>query len=726
MSIVRRLRTFLRPALLAVGLSLLIAAAAAAQSTPTLTGQITDQTGVLDSGRPQVQAALDDLLNRENVQLRVVFVPTGNGTTAQRLAQETFEGNGLGGNDMLLLVAVNDQQYGWWEVDATGLPGAQVDSLLGSAMEPRFRAGDYPGGVVDFVTALGRQIDAARASVSKPTAQNPGGVPGNQGGSGGTTSGTDNSAVLTALWTILALIVIGCGVAIVALWFRSWRRNRLSAEERDKRTGDLARQANKLLVDTDDAVNAAQQELGFAEAEFDEADIKPFADAIGSAQNQLKQAFAVRQQLDDSIPEDQPTKEKMYGEIIAGCQTASAAIDEQARRIQALRDLEKTAPDALAALPGTIETLQARLPAIQVAMTTLSGYAPSAWAAVRGNAEEADKRGHFAEQQIEKGKAALSATPTDTHAAAHAARAAQEAAAQANQLLDAVEQMAAALEDARAKLGPEIAEADADIATARSAAQSSSASGAAAGTQAGVSAAVSAAAADLAKAEKLLGAAKSQAAAQAPDTIAALKAAQDAHASADATLAGIRDAASQQARARAAFDAARATADASLNQARAFIGSRRNGIGREARTKLAEAERHLGLADSLAATDLSTATTEASVATNMATAAYNLASGDFVDFERGGRPRGGGGGGGYSGGGGGGSNVAGAILGGIIGGMLSGGRGGGFGGTRWGSGGGWTGGGGGGFGGFGGGHGGGGGWSGGGGGGGGHGGGGGW
>lgn len=721
MSIVRRLRTFLRPALLAGGLSLLLAAAAAAQSTPTLTGQITDQTGVLDSGRPQVQTALDDLLNRENVQLRVVFVPTGNGTTAQRLAQETFEGNGLGGNDMLLLVAVNDYQYGWWEIDATGLPGAQVDSLLGSAMEPRFRAGDYPGGVVDFVTALGRQIDAARAPVSKPTAENPGGVPGNQGGSGGTTSSTDSSAVLTALWTILGLIVIGCGVVLVALWFRSWRRGRLSAEERDKRTGDLARQANKLLVDTDDAVNAAQQELGFAEAEFDEADTKPFADAIGSAQSQLKQAFAVRQQLDDSIPEDQPTKEKMYGEIIARCQTAGAAIDEQARRIQALRDLEKTAPDALAALPGTIEALQGRLPAIQVAMKTLSGYAPSAWAAVSGNAEEADKRGHFAEQQIEKGKAALSATPADTHAAAHAARAAQEAAAQANQLLNAVEQMAAALEDARGKLGPEIAEAEADIAAAKSAAQSSGASGAAVGTPA----AVSAATADLAKAEKLLGAAKSQAAAQAPDTIAALKAAQDAHASADATLAGIRDAASQQARAKAAYDAARAAADTSLNQARAFIGSRRNGIGREARTKLAEAERHLALADSLAATDLSTATTEASVATNMATAAYNLASGDFVDFERGGRPRGGGGGGGYSGGGGG-SNVAGAILGGIIGGMLSGGRGGGFGGSRWGSGGGWTGGGGGSFGGFGGGHGGGGGWSGGGGGGGGHGGGGGW
>lgn len=441
----------------------------------------------------------------------------------------------------------------------------------------------------------------------------------------------DQSTITAALWTILAIILIGCGVVILALWFPAWRRSRLSAEERDKRTGELARQANKLLVDTDDAVNAAQQELGFAEATFDETDITPFRDAIANAQDALKKAFAVRQQLDDAIPEDQPTKERMYGEIIAGCQSATAAIDEQNKRIQALRDLAKTAPQALAALPKAIEDLQSRLPAIQAAMKALSAYAPSAWAAVKGNPEEADKRGHFAEQQIEKGKAALAQVPPDSNDAAHAARTAQEAVAQANQLLDAVEQMAAALQQASGRLDKEIADAEADLGAARSAAQGS-----------GGAAVAPAASADLARAENLLKAAKSQAAAQPADPTAALKAAQEAHASTDAVLAGIREASSQEARARAAFDAARASADASVKQARAFISTRHNGVGRQARTRLAEAERHLGQADTLAGTDVATATTEANVATNMATAAYNLANGDFVDFERGSPPRGGG------------------------------------------------------------------------------------
>jgi uncharacterized membrane protein YgcG len=723
MRIVDLCRSASRSAFLAVSLLLILSPAAAAQSVPKLTSQITDQTGVLAGGQAEVQSALDSLLSRDNVQLWVVFVATSGDATAEQLAQQTFEGNGLGGNDFLLLVAVDDHRYGWWEVSATGLPGSEVDSLLSSDMEPSFRAGDYPGGVASFAKGLDGAIASSKNPAPTPTAVSPGA--GNQG-SGNSSSG--NSTATTLLWTLIAILVVGSGLVLIALWFRSWRRNRLSAEERDRQTGELARQANKLLIDTDDGVREAQQELGFAQAEFDEADTKPFADAIATAQDSLKKAFAVRQQLDDDIPEDPPTKVSMYNQIIALCQAAAAAMDAQAKRIQSLRDLEKTAPSAIAALPSSIEQLQARLPAIQQSMTTLSGYAPTAWASVTGNAEEADKRGHFAEQQVEKGKAALAATPPDANAAAHAARAGQEAVVQANQLLDAVVQMASSLDDAHGKLDAEISAAQADLDAARSAGGSQPAAGVAGAGQAGVGAPGSGD--DLAKAEALLKSARDQAAAAKPDPIAALKAAHDAHAAADAVLARIRDAASQAARAQAAFGAAQASATASIAQADAFIGSRRSGIGREARTRLAEAQRHLSQAQALAGTDVASATVEAHRAENLASSAYTLASNDFGNYDRGNRP--GGWPGGQSGGGGGnaGSAIGGAILGGIIGGMLSGGRGGGFGGgfggTRWGSGGGWTGGGGGGgFGGFGGGgHGGGGGFGGGGGGG--HGGGGGW
>jgi len=693
MTIAARTYRMIRPLLLAGGLAaafsgglLLRAPAAQAASVPQLSGQITDQAYVLGSGTARVQSALDDLLNRDNVQLWVVTIPTGNGSTAATLATGTFTANGFGGNDMILLVAVNDHQYGWAEGGdagqpgaATGLPGSQIDGILSSTLDNRFKAGDYAGGIVNFAKALGGQIDAARNPVAKPTeATQP--VP----ASGGSAP-IDTSAASSALWTLIALIVIGAGLILIMLWFRRWRRGRLTAEERDQQTGDLARQANKLLVDTDDAITEAKQELGFAEAEFTDADCAPFAAAIDTAQNELGQAFKLRQQLDDSTPEDPPTRVQMYQGIIAHCQTAGGVLSEQEQRIKALRDLEKTAPDALAALPKSIDQLRARLPDIQAAFKKLSAYSPSAWSAIKGNAEEADKRGHFAETQVKAGNAALAAASPDRAAAARSARAAQEAVAQANQLLDAVEQLAKSLDDAADKLAKEISDADADLTAAKAAV-------AAAPKSPGHDTWV----ASLGKADAALKTARAGASAIPSDPAAALVAAQNAHAAADSILNGLRDESSQQARNQAAFQVARASAAGAVNQAAAFITARRTGIGTPARTRLAEAQRHLSNADNLAATDIATATTEANVATNMANSAYTLASGDFVDFERGGTPVGGGyGGGGYGGMSGGGGDFGGGIIGGIIGGMLSGGgsrRGGGFGGSTWGSGGGWTGG----------------------------------
>ena len=62
---------------------------------------------------------------------------------------------------------------------------------------------------------------------------------------------------------------------------------------------ELDELANQLLVTTDDAVRDSEQELGFAEAQFGEAEAAPFGDAIVGAKADLKAAFTLRQQLDD-------------------------------------------------------------------------------------------------------------------------------------------------------------------------------------------------------------------------------------------------------------------------------------------------------------------------------------------------------------------------------------------------------------------------------------------
>jgi uncharacterized membrane protein YgcG len=688
MRFVDRLCSLIRPLLLAMGLLVVLAPSVMAAAYG-LTSQIDDQAGVLGSDHSAIQAALNDLQDSHQVRLWLLVVNSTYSDTPENVAQAEFSANYLGTGNMVLVVAINDRAWGYWD-EATGLPNATVDDLLNGTLKTPFEAADYSGGLAAFATALDQRLGASPISVTAAPANN-----GGTGAGAGTATGSNDSGLTNLAWALIAVIVLCAGLVLLLLGFQRWRSNRLGAAERDRQSGALAQQANKLLVDTDDAIHDATQEIGFAEAEFDESDVKPYRDAVAAAQDELKAAFAIRQQLDDATPEDQPTRVKMYGAIIAHCQSASAMLDEQSKRVAGLRDLEKSAPDTLAALPKAIEALKGRLPAVKYSLTTLSGYAPSSWAAVKGNPEEADKRGHFAETQLAAGKAALAATPADLAAASRSARAAQEAIAQANQLLDAVVQLAAALDQAHGQLKTELAAADADLAAAKAAA-----------TSGGGSPAAGQSAAALDKAEALLTSARPGAGEKSGDPIAALKAIQAAHAAIDEVLSEYRETAAQQARAGAAYQSAHQSAAISIQQASAYVATRPDGIGAQARTRLAGAQDHLTKAEALAATDLDAATREATTSHQMADEARSLAQMDFTGFDQ----RGGTGGyrptpPGYGGsmGAGIGASIGGAILGGIIGGMMSGGmrHGGGFGGTPWGSGGGWTGGGGG-FGGFGG------------------------
>ncbi|HEX7491199.1 MAG TPA: TPM domain-containing protein, partial [Candidatus Limnocylindrales bacterium] len=416
MRIVARLRSLARPLFLAGGLLLLTAPGLMAAWVPALSGQIDDRAGVLGSGQADVQRAFDELKSGHRVTMWFVTMTTTDGQSIGDMAETAFTANDLGPGNMVLIVAVADRTWGYWD-QATGISTSAIDGLLNTNAGPRFAVGDYAGGVIDFVTALGQRMSGSTATAQKT-------VQATAGGGGSTAGGgsIDNSGLASVLWITIGAIVILSGLILLMLGLRSRHREHLSVEERNKQTGDLARKSNTLLVDTDSAVHEAQQEVGFAEAEFDESDVKPYSDAVAAAQVELKAAFAIRQQLDDSIPEDQPTKEKMYGQIIAHCQTAGAMMDEQAKRLAGLRDLEKNAPETLAALPKTIEALQSRLPSVKKALDALSAYPPASWASVKGNAEEADKQGHFAETQIVKGQAALALTSPDKAAAARAAR----------------------------------------------------------------------------------------------------------------------------------------------------------------------------------------------------------------------------------------------------------------------------------------------------------------
>ncbi|MEO8272890.1 MAG: TPM domain-containing protein [Chloroflexota bacterium] len=638
----------------AVLLALALSSTVLAADPPRLSGSITDQTGELSGSGDEITTALDDLLTASKVQLFVLFVDTTGDLTSTEFADETARINSLGSDDALLVVAIDDHTDAIWVSDPLDITNDELTAVISESLEPALRDGDFAGAVVATAEHLG-QVAGSQAQptkdVSGPT-EPPGGGVAEPGG------GTTNGAGLLGL---VGLVLLALGIVLVLVWLASRLSSWREAEERDRRTGKLAREANALLIAVDDRIRASDQEAGFVDAQFGPDEAAPFRAAVAEARTELGGAFEIRQRLDDSEPEDPPTRELMLKDIVERCGRANAALDAQVARIEELRNLERQAPAILASLPPQLEAVAARLPQATRTLDDLaSTYAAPAWAAVRGNVVEATKGITGARAAIDRGTAAL-AGGGET-GIAHEIVTAQRGIAGATGLIDAIDAAARTIHDTEAGLDAQLDAADADIASARSAVPRERPDGTPPHD------------ADFDVAAAAVRSARMAAASRPPEPVAAARLAATAQRLASELLATVRADAEQQVRFVASVDSSIQAARAEVDRARDFIAIRRAGVGRRARTRVAEAERLLSAAETGREADPRQAMADAQRADKLAGEAYSLASTDFARWDQTGR-----------GGAAGGNDLAGAILGGIIGGILSGGgRGGGWGGSQWG------------------------------------------
>jgi hypothetical protein len=659
---VRRRSIARRSAVAAALLALTLTATALAADIPRLEGAVTDRTGALADGIDEIEVALDDLLDEHQVQLFVLFVATTDELSATEFVDATATENSLGADDALLLVALDDRTDAIWVSDSVPITDDELNGIISGTLEPGLRSGDFPAAVIATAQALGQ----ATTPVVLPTG-GPGATDGPKPTGGLFEPPVDEPADNgLGLLGLVGIVLVGLGIVLIAVWIVSklvlWRE----AEERDRRTGALAREANSQLIATDERVRAALQEIGFVEAQFGSEEAAPFRDALAQARTELGGAFEIRQRLDDAQPEDPPTREAMLRDILERCGRAAAALDAQAARIDQLRNLEREAPAILASLPAQLDAQLERLPAATETLRVLSAaYAEPAWAAVKGNIAEATKGLEGARAAIERGNTAV-ASATGTGAAREIV-VAQQGIAGAASLLDAIGTTAKAIRDTEAGLTGLLEAAAADLRAARDAEPDERPDG------------TPPLDTRFADAEAALRTARAAVADRPPEPIGAGKSASNARQLAGELLAAVRADAEQQARFLASLEASLTAARAEVDRAEAFISTRSAGMRRRARTRLAEASRLLASAEGLRESDPKQAMAEALRADKLAGEAFTLANRDFARWDRTGQTASGGG-----------ADIAGAILGGIIGGILSGGgrngsRGAGWGGSSWGS-----------------------------------------
>ncbi len=136
------------------------------QPVPPLTSRVTDLTGTLDSAQvEQLETELAALEQAKGAQIGVLLVPTTQPEDIAQYAIRVFDAWKLGRKGIddgaLLVVAKNDRRVRI-EV-ARGLEGAIPDAavarIIREYIAPRFRAGDWYGGIHDALGAMTKLVN---------------------------------------------------------------------------------------------------------------------------------------------------------------------------------------------------------------------------------------------------------------------------------------------------------------------------------------------------------------------------------------------------------------------------------------------------------------------------------------------------------------------------------------------------------------------------------------
>jgi uncharacterized protein len=176
------MRGFATRALLVLSLLCLpwLAAAQGLAAIPVFDSPVVDTTGTLDAAsKLQLEQQARALQQRKGSQLQVLVVPSTAPETIEQYSVRAFESFKLGRkgvDDGLLLVVAKDDRKVRIEV-GYGLEGAIPDITAGRVIQeymvPKFRQGDYAGGIVDATAQLVKLVDGE--PLPEPVASNPSG-----------------------------------------------------------------------------------------------------------------------------------------------------------------------------------------------------------------------------------------------------------------------------------------------------------------------------------------------------------------------------------------------------------------------------------------------------------------------------------------------------------------------------------------------------------------------
>ena len=574
-------------------------------ASTTLTEHVSDELGILDASK--AQQAVDTMSSKYGVGLWVLTV-SDSSQKASAIAAQAFKDTKLGRDDMLLVINIPS--------DGSASKSYKLQAHSNSS---KFSESDYKR--ID--SAIKKQLSAGNYDDAVAA------IPDNMSGSSGSGSSGDSGS--SALPLLLGGGAVAAGGA--AAWTVYKRRKNKENDDmlfgkRRNQSGapgnqpagpaamtveQLRTQAGSALVQADDTVRAAAEELSYAQAQFGLSATDAFTAALDSARKHLSRCFELRKILDDDIPETEPQQRQMYTEILQHCSEAVGEIRAQEEAFNKRRGIEANLPTSIAETAQRAdETEQAIVMAETILVTLSAAYPASSLTSVAQAPEQARRLLAAGRTALDQARASVEASQDAT--AVEQVRIAQGSIAQAGQLAAQVTWARERLQSAAKDLEAAIASISSDLVDAKR-------------LEGAVPAATMAplvadAEAAVAEGRQASGANPSG------DPLAALDHLARAEAAIDAALAPAREREENDSRARASLGSRLARLNSQVESVTSYITTYRGAVGPSARTALSEAARHATAATSMQTTDPVAALAEVAAAEPLVAQAQALAEAD--------------------------------------------------------------------------------------------------
>ena len=375
----------------------------------------------------------------------------------------------------------------------------------------------------------------------------------------------------------------------------------------------LRTQAGSALVQADDTVRAAAEELSYAQAQFGLSATDAFTAALDSARKHLSRCFELRKILDDDIPETEPQQRQMYTEILQHCSEAVSEIRAQEEAFNKRRGIEANLPTSIAETTQRAdETEQAIVMAETLLVTLSAAYPASSLTSVAQAPEQSRRLLAAGRTALDQARASVEASQDAT--AVEQVRIAQGSIAQAGELAAQVTGARERLQSAAKDLEAAIASISSDLVDAKRLEGSVPA--------ATLAPLVADAEAAITEGRQASGSSPSG------DPLAALDHLARAEAAIDAALAPAREREENDSRARASLGSRLARLNSQVESVTSYITTYRGAVGPSARTALSEAARHATAATSVQTTDPVAALAEVAAAEPLVAQAQALAEAD--------------------------------------------------------------------------------------------------